>query len=168
MRKIFTVLALLMALTVHTTADDEVISLAPPFSPMPEKPVRTYQYVDSTIDGPQYAEPAVIEPEKHVVPDAIVTAYCSCPKCCGQWSAEYNGGVAVTSTGAVAKAGRTVAVNPAVIPYGAHVWINGHEYIAEDTGSTLKKSGTRIDIYCDSHEEALRIGRSVREIIWRN
>lgn len=85
--------------------------------------------------------------------------------CCGQWSAEYNNGVAITATGTLAQAGRTVGVNPEVIPYGAHIWIDGHEYIAEDTGSGLQK-GIHIDIYCDSHTEALRIGRHVKEIFW--
>lgn len=79
-----------------------------------------------------------------------LTAYCPCSKCCGKWA---NG---ITSTGVTAKAGRTIAVDPKVIPYGTEVIINGHTYIAEDCGGAIK--GNRIDVYFDSHSEALKFG----------
>ena len=34
--------------------------------------------------------------------------------------------------------------------------IDGHTYVAEDTGSAIK--GNRIDIYFDTHQEALNFG----------
>ena len=79
------------------------------------------------------------------------TAYCSCDKCCG----EYADGI--TASGTVATAGRTIAVDPRHIPLGASVIINGMKYIAEDIGGAIK--GNRIDIYFDSHEDALKWGR---------
>ena len=79
------------------------------------------------------------------------TAYCSCDKCCG----EYADGI--TASGTVATAGRTIAVDPRHIPLGASVIINGMKYIAEDIGGAIK--GNRIDIYFDSHEDALNWGR---------
>ncbi len=61
----------------------------------------------------------------------------------------------MTSTGARAVAGRTVAVDPRVIPYGTHLLINGHEYIAEDCGGLIKNK--HIDIYFNTHNEARNI-----------
>lgn len=52
-----------------------------------------------------------------------------------------------TSTGAIATEGRTIAVDPNVIPYGSEVLINGHVYIAEDCGGAVK--GNVIDIFVE-------------------
>lgn len=57
------------------------------------------------------------------------------------------------------RAWHTIAVDPAIIPMGSTVIINGHEFIAEDVGGAIK--GNRIDIYFDNHEEALKFGRQV-------
>lgn len=53
----------------------------------------------------------------------------------------------MTSTGAIAKEGKTIAVDPAVIPYGSVVKINGNEYVAEDCGGAIK--GNKIDIFVE-------------------
>lgn len=52
-----------------------------------------------------------------------------------------------TSTGAIATEGRTIAVDPSVIPYGSEVLINGHVYVAEDCGGAVK--GNVIDIFVE-------------------
>lgn len=54
----------------------------------------------------------------------------------------------LTSTGAIAEEGRTIAVDPTIIPYGSIVKINGNEYLAEDCGGAIK--GNKIDIFVDS------------------
>lgn len=88
------------------------------------------------------------------------TAYCSCEKCCGKW-AKYN----KTASGTTPKEGRTIAVDKNVIPLGSKVYIEGYGYyIAEDTGSAIK--GNRIDIYFESHQEALNFGRRKVQISW--
>lgn len=79
-----------------------------------------------------------------------ITAYCPCSKCCGKWSD------GITSTGVTATEGRTIAVDPKVIPYGSIIEINGHRYISEDCGGAIKNN--RIDLYFDSHEDALEWG----------
>lgn len=79
-----------------------------------------------------------------------LTAYCNCKKCCGKWS----GGP--TASGKMPKAGRTIAVDPRVIPLDSKVIINGKTYTAEDTGSKIKNK--KIDIYFNSHSEALKFG----------
>ena len=65
-----------------------------------------------------------------------------------------NGDSTYTATGAVATVGRTVAVDPNVIPYGTKLLINGQIYVAEDTGV----KGNRIDILVPTHDEALQRG----------
>lgn len=40
--------------------------------------------------------------------------------------------------------------------------INGHEYVAEDTGSAVFSN--RIDMYFDTHEEALNWGLQYLEV----
>lgn len=90
-----------------------------------------------------------------------VTAYCSCEKCCGKWATDRptdkdGNKIVYTASGAVAEAGKTVAVDTDLIPYGTHLLINGNEYIAQDTGS--KVNGQVIDVYFDSHEEAVNFG----------
>lgn len=96
-----------------------------------------------------------------------VTAYCSCVKCCGVWSKDHPSRQGTdyeqhTTSGTIPVAGRTVAVDPDIIPLGSKILIDGHEYIAEDTGSGVK--GNHIDIYFDSHEEALEWGVKTLEV----
>ena len=59
----------------------------------------------------------------------------------------------MTSTGVIAKEGRTIAVDPTIIPYGTRVVIDNHEYIAEDCGSAVK--GKVIDIYVEEPLEEM-------------
>ena len=69
--------------------------------------------------------------------------------CCGKTDG-------ITATGTKAISGRTIAVDPNVIPYGTEIVIDGHTYIAEDCGGAIK--GNRIDVYFDTHSEALQHG----------
>lgn len=63
-----------------------------------------------------------------------ITHYCACSICCGEYS---NG---ITASGTTAQAGRTIAVDPSLIPLGSSVVINGHTYVAEDTGALSKET----------------------------
>lgn len=81
-----------------------------------------------------------------------MTHYCPCERCCGRWSD------GITATGTTATEGRTIAVDPSVIPYGTEVEIwyeNGSKarYVAEDCGSAIV--GNRIDVFMNNHDEAL-------------
>lgn len=83
-----------------------------------------------------------------------LTAYCPCAKCCGK-----SGGI--TSTGTTATEGRTIAVDPRVIPYGSTVTIyfadgTSHTYTAEDCGGAIKEN--RIDVFFSSHDDARAFG----------
>lgn len=85
-----------------------------------------------------------------------ITYYCSCDICCGGWS----GGP--TASGAYPVADWTVAADPEVLPLGTHIYINGHEYCVEDTGSGVV--GQHIDIYVDDHDLAVSNGVSSAEV----
>lgn len=85
--------------------------------------------------------------------DFQATFYCPCTKCCGK------NAKGITASGTKVKEGRTIAVDPNVIPLGSKVEIEGFgsSYIAEDTGSAVK--GNIVDIFVNSHKEAKRLGR---------
>ena len=102
------------------------------------------------------------EPELESLGTFKVSAYCSCEKCCDK--APDDPWYGITATGTKAAQGRTIAVDPKVIPYGSVVYFDGIDgfggYVAEDCGGAIK--GNEIDLYFDSHEEALKWG--VREL----
>ncbi len=77
-----------------------------------------------------------------------VTAYCACMQCCGKT----NG---ITASGAKATANHTIAA-PSTFAFGTKVVINGITYTVEDRGGAIQ--GNRIDIYMNSHAEALAWG----------
>jgi 3D (Asp-Asp-Asp) domain-containing protein len=77
-----------------------------------------------------------------------VTAYCACIKCCGKT----NG---ITASGTRATANRTIAA-PSTFAFGTQVVIGGQTYTVEDRGGAIQ--GNRIDVYMNSHSEALAWG----------
>lgn len=91
------------------------------------------------------------EPPTRYYGVCTISHYCNCSQCCGKWA---GGG---TASGTTPTAGRTVAAD---LPFGTRLLINGHEYIVEDRGV----SGMWIDIYCDSHAEALQRGLYQTEV----
>lgn len=68
-----------------------------------------------------------------------------------------------TSTGSIPKEGRTIAVDPSIIPYGSIIYIQDYGYfIAEDCGGAIKEN--RIDIFTNSHEYAIQQGKKVAQV----
>ena len=68
-----------------------------------------------------------------------------------------------TSTGTTPKEGRTIAVDPKLIPYGSIVYIQDYGYyIAEDCGGAIKQN--RIDIFTSSHSYAIQQGKKVASV----
>ena len=105
---------------------------------------------DVNTEGLQVIEIVEPAPEPETIQmEALATAYCGCVQCCGKSDC-------ITATGTRATEGRTIAADPRVIPYGTHVLIDGHEYIVEDCGGAI--NGNRIDIYFESHADALQFG----------
>lgn len=126
---------------------------------------------EETVELPMTCAVEEPEPEQVSMGNYTITAYCPCEICCGYWATsrplDENGEpIIYTASGALARAGTTIAVDPRVIPHGTSVWFEGpdgmHEYIAQDTGGAV--NGNHIDLYFDSHEEALSWGSQTREV----
>ena len=77
-----------------------------------------------------------------------ITAYCPCSKCCGKATGR-------TASGTKATAGRTVAAS-SKFAFGTKLNIGGHIYTVEDRGGAI--NGNKIDIFVNSHAEALQWG----------
>ena len=77
-----------------------------------------------------------------------ITAYCPCSKCCGKTTGR-------TASGTKATAGRTVAAS-SKFAFGTKLNIGGHIYVVEDRGGAV--TGNKIDIFVNSHAEALQWG----------
>ena len=117
---------------------------------------RKAEKTDDNIDVSQYGEP-------DLVLDAKLTAYCSCHKCCGKYAEnrpkDENGKeIVLTASGAVAEQGKTVGVDPSVIPLGSIIVVDGHQYVAQDTGNSKVVKSNVIDVYFENHQEALNFG----------
>lgn len=87
--------------------------------------------------------------------------YCPCERCTGKNPGDRDYGI--TATGAVATEGRTIAVDPDVIPLGSEVLINDVIYIAEDVGV----KGKTIDIFVADHARAVEMGTYLTAVSWR-
>lgn len=142
-------LALAFSLAFQPFAPREIVSHAP--TPAPQQ----------TVSAPK-EETASPEPTPALVSlgEFKLTAYCACEKCCGKAPSDPLYGI--TAYGYQVTAGRTIAVDPKVIPIGSEVVINGHTYVAEDVGGAIKEN--RIDIYFNTHQEALEFGVQYAEV----
>ena len=66
-------------------------------------------------------------------------------------------GNGLTATGTHVTAGRTVAVDPSVIPYGTKMYIEGYGFrVAEDCGGAV--NGYHIDVAVGTHSQAMAMG----------
>jgi 3D (Asp-Asp-Asp) domain-containing protein len=84
-----------------------------------------------------------------------VTAYCPCSKCCGKWSD------GMTASGAPAK-GKLIAA-PKDIPFGTWLNVPGYGWAeVKDRGGSIK--GKRLDVFFESHQEAMNWGVQYLEI----
>lgn len=78
------------------------------------------------------------------------TGYCPCEKCCGVADG-------LTASGKIAESNHTVAM-PKSYSFGTKIEIKNYGmYVVEDRGGAIK--GNKIDIFFDTHEEALTFGK---------
>ena len=113
-------------------------------------------YEKTFFEDLSFSAPLVEEKELDSLGVFKIYAYCPCKKCCG------NNAQGITKTGTQATQGRTIAVDPDVIPLGSAVIIDGAEYIAEDTGTGI--DGQTIDMFFDSHQDAVNWGVKYLEV----
>ena len=150
-RTVYILLAMLIALTI--TASIIIISQLDKITVLSVDILNTEQLanqedkngVSEDLTAPRHTEAFAI------------TYYCPCEKCCGKSDG-------ITESGTIATEGRTIAVDPDVIPLGTTITIGGHDYIAEDIGGAIK--GLHIDIYVNDHNRALKLGKHEAEVIY--
>lgn len=125
--------------------------------------------VEASVKSSPFTEQVteVKEPEVISLGEYRLTAYCGCSKCCGKWDEnrplDENGKpIVYTANMSIAKEGVTIAADINILPYGTKVIIDGHEYIVQDKGGVI--NGNRIDIYFESHQDALNFGVQYKEI----
>lgn len=134
MKKCIIVLLLIMIITSTDHIDNKVHTI----------PDKVY-----AKGKPKKVKKKTLKSNYEYLGEYTLTAYCGCSRC--------SSGTGKTATGVKAKSKHTIAVDPKVIKYGSKVVINGIEYTAEDCGGGIK--GKHIDIYFDTHSDALDFGR---------
>jgi 3D (Asp-Asp-Asp) domain-containing protein len=92
------------------------------------------------------------------------TGYCACEICCGIWA----DGTATTASGTTATAGRTVGADWNTLSAGTELIIEGYgTFIVEDKPAQWiveRYNGRILDIFFNSHEEALQFGKSTVDV----
>lgn len=107
------------------------------------------------------------EIKKTYLGEFILTAYCGCEECCGEWAigrpVDENGEeIVYGASGQRLEQGVSIAVDPSVITYGTRVEIDGGIYIAQDCGGAIKEN--RIDVYFENHSDALSFGVQTKPV----
>lgn len=106
-----------------------------------------------------------------------VTGYCKCRECCN-WHRNWYGKTVVrgsggqkkkvgkTAAGTKAKIG-TIAADTSRYPFGTIMYVPGYGYgRVEDRGSAIQ--GEKIDLFFESHKDALRWGRVKKTVrVWQ-
>lgn len=87
----------------------------------------------------------------------IITGYCGCEVCTGIYSEDH-----MTFSGTEPFPNHTVAADPDIVPLNTMLLIDGEVYTVEDTGKSI--IGRRLDIYFESHEEAITYGRRKEKV----
>ena len=94
-----------------------------------------------------------------------ITAYCSCPICCGSWADNRPNGIVYGAHGVELEQGVSVA---APLPNGTVIEIEGlGEYVVHDKTAEWivdRYDGKIVDVYFRDHDEALRFGKHTRNV----
>lgn len=139
--------------TAAAEPEQVTVKLENPDIPMAEPPVTGSEPVPGQVTQPEE------EPQLSYLGEFRITHYCACKKCCGK--DESDPWYGITATGTRATEGRTIAVDPSVIPYGSRVSVSYDdgrivEYIAEDCGGAI--DGLEVDVFIADHGRARELG----------
>ena len=92
-----------------------------------------------------------------------VTAYCPCKKCCGPKAR----GITASGLQVTHNNGQFVAADTSILPFNSKLIIPGYasSQVVEvlDKGGAIK--GKKLDVFFATHEEALKWGRRMMEVI---
>lgn len=139
---------------LKTVSPSDLAPLVP--SSQPAEPVPADLPADNQPAAP-VAKPAVKKSPGYRTVTMVVTAYCSCPLCCQEWSkfGRTASGKPITANGGHFVAGdRNLKFGTKVSIPGYHA---GRPVPVLDRGGDVV--GRRLDVFLPSHEEALRWGR---------
>lgn len=113
-----------------------------------------------TDDSESNTESITEQPEEWESIRMRVTAYCPCPKCCGQYSD------GVTACGHKIRPGDTFVAADRRYSFGTEMLIPGYSNSQTvkvlDRGGAIK--GNRLDVFFATHEEALKWGVKYLEV----
>ncbi|WP_342476525.1 3D domain-containing protein [Paenibacillus sp. FSL H7-0350] len=146
---------------VQTVTKDKVIAIGTKPLPKPvvvtakvSKPVTTSNSSKASARVSNVTSKAGLDFEyKRMIKNVSMTAY----------SSQEPGIGTRTASGTRVTEGRTIAVDPSVIPIGWWVYIEGLGFRrAEDTGGAIK--GNKVDVYYDSLSHARNFGRKSRTL----
>jgi 3D (Asp-Asp-Asp) domain-containing protein len=140
---------------IALAAEAKVLDIAPKVELLRDNiPVANEEYAEA-VDAD--VEHAIHASHKVRVMWMEVTAYCPCKECCGP------GAMGLTASGKTVNynGGAFVAADTDVLPFGTKLVIPGYSHEAPieviDRGGAIK--GHKLDVFFDSHEEALKWGR---------
>jgi len=91
---------------------------------------------------------ALIALQSNVI-EMEITAYCSGPCCCGEWSD------GITASGVPAEG--LICAADLKYPFGTKFTVDGVVYVCQDRGGAIK--GNKLDLLFPTHQEALEWGR---------
>jgi len=143
---------------VQTVTKDKIIAIGTKVIPKPVVAVKTSKTTSTTAKvstrSTNVASKAGVDFNyKKVIKNVSMTAY----------SSEEPGIGTRTASGTRVTEGRTIAVDPDIIPMGWWVYIEGLGFRrAEDTGGAI--NGNKIDVYYDSLSNARNFGRKSRTV----
>lgn len=144
---------------VQTVTKDKVIAVGTKALPQPAVAAATSTTTSISSSAKTTATSNVVQKAgidfeyKKMIKNVSMTAY----------SSEEPGIGTKTASGTRVTEGRTIAVDPDVIPIGWWVYIEGLGFRrAEDTGGAIK--GNKIDVYYDSLSHARNFGRKSRTV----
>jgi uncharacterized protein YabE (DUF348 family) len=142
----------LLGKTVSKPAIQQVVAIG---TKKPEVKTLTYNGKPSASEATTVSLNGNSVKVKRMLKNVTLTAYSADFASTGKSHGDE--GYGVTSSGAIVQEGRTIAVDPKVIPIGWWVYIEGIGFRrAEDTGSAVR--GKKIDVYYDSEKLANRFG----------
>lgn len=108
------------------------------------------------IEGGGYVNAKFLQETSPVefIGDYLITYYCPCAKCCRIANRP-------TASEVMPEQGVTIAADPS-IPFGTKLMIEGRIYTVQDRGGKIK--GNHIDVFLNSHQEALLKGQHLSKV----